>query len=152
MSGPSGRMRSAVGIVAAFAIALGVLPTAMMAQDGPLGVGIVVAPENGIWSCAGSTPEAAFGCARRECRSAGEADCYRTAWCYPGGWGALYSQRTAEFHGPNGFCGAPSREEALATVERWCRSQDYLVSCFVSTIITPDGTEEDVSVEFNFDR
>jgi hypothetical protein len=121
-------------------------------NDGPVGIGIVLAPENGIWSCAGETPEAAFGCARRECRSEGQADCYRVAWCYPGGWGALYSQRTAEFHGPNGLCGAPSREEALATVERWCQAQDYVVSCFVSTLIAPDGTEEDVEVEYNFDR
>jgi hypothetical protein len=137
---------------AAIIVGLGIYPALTMAQDGQTGVGIVTAPENGIWSCAGENPEAAFGCARRECRSAGEADCYRVAWCYPAGWGALYSQRTAEFHGPNGFCGAPSREAALATVERWCRSQDHVVSCYVSTILTPDGAEEDVDVEFNFDR
>jgi|GEM_PF-3485150 len=122
------------------------------AQDGPRGWAIVVSPENGIWSCSGSNPDAAFGCARRECRSEGEADCYRIAWCYPGGWGALYSQRTAEFHGPNGFCGAPSREEALATVERWCAAQHHVVSCYVSTLLTAEGTEEAVDIEYTFDR
>lgn len=152
MSGLERRIRSAARFFAAILIGLSVNPAVTIAQDGPIGVGIVVAPENGIWSCAGSTPEAAFGCGRRKCRTEGEADCYRTAWCFPAGWGALFSQRTAEFHGPNGFCGAPSREEALATVERWCRSQEYVVSCYVSAILAPDGTEEDVDVELNFDR
>lgn len=137
------------------ALAAGVGPAAApaAANDGsPTGVAIVLAPENGIWSCAGATPDAAFGCARRKCRSDGQADCYRIAWCYPAGWGALYSQRTAEFHGPNGLCGAPSREEALATVERWCRAQNHVVSCHVATLIAPDGGEISVDVEFNLDR
>jgi len=136
----------------AFVVLLAASATVATAQDGPVGVGIVLAPEAGIWSCPGSTPDAAFACARQKCKAEGSDECYRDNWCYPAGWGALYSQRTADFHGPNSLCGAPSREEALATVKRWCESQEYVVSCYVATIIDPDGKEIDVDEEFNFDR
>lgn len=121
-------------------------------DEGPKGVAVVIAPESGVYTCAAGNPDAAFACARKKCRDAGEADCYRTNWCYPGRWGAVYSVRTAEFHGPDALCGAPTREAVLATVVCWCRAQEHVVSCFVSTILTPEGGEEPIEEEFTFDR
>ena len=122
------------------------------ASEGPTGTAVVIAPESGVYTCAAPNPDAAFACARQKCREAGEGDCYRTNWCYPGRWGAVYSVRTEEFHGPDALCGAPSREQALATVETWCRAQEFVVSCYVSKILTPEGTEEDADEEFSFER
>jgi hypothetical protein len=145
-------MRTRFAIFLVSLLAVSAFSPAARAQDGPSGIGVVIAPENGIWSCSGSNPDTAFSCARQKCKDAGEIDCYRVAWCYPGGWGAMYSVRTAEFHSPNAFCGAPSREEALATVERWCRAQEYVVSCYAFRLLTPDGGEEEIETEFTFER
>lgn len=136
------------------AVLLFVIATALPAQadDGPKGVAIVVAPENGIWSCSAANPDAAFACARQKCREEGEADCYRIAWCYPARWGVLYTVRTGEFHGPDALCGAPDREEALATVERWCRSPEHVVSCHAFRLLTPNGGEVEIEREFRFER
>lgn len=139
---------SAVIVLAAQALAV----SALANDSGPGGVAVVIAPENGIWSCSAENPDAAFSCARQKCRDAGEADCYRVAWCFPGRWGAFYSVRTAQFHSPDALCGAPSRDEALATVERWCRAQEHVVSCHAFRILTPDGGEEDIDRDFTFAR
>ncbi len=70
------------GLLAFALLCLACVPT-VRADTG--GIRIVLAPESNIWTCIGDTPDAAFSCARKKCRDSGEIDCYRIAWCYPGG-------------------------------------------------------------------
>ena len=105
------------------------------AQDGPVGIAFVQAPEQGGGVATASTPEVAFANATAQCMQYGalEEDCIKTNWCQPAGWSVdIFVQHKEGPHWHEVVCGLPSKKAALATVLHMCdpSDRDYLLGCF----------------------
>lgn len=124
--------------------------TAAVAQDGPVGIAIVEAPEQGGGVCFADNLDKGFECARDQCASeAGQsADCYRVRWCYPAGWSAdVFIQNQEGFHFHDYLCGWQSREDLEAAIAVKCdrTTKDWLLEC--ATVRMWDNQGEEIALE-----
>ena len=120
--------------------------TAGWTQDGPVGIAIVEAPEQGGGVCFSGNLDRAFACAREQCASeAGyPEDCYRVRWCYPAGWSAdLFIQNQDGFHFHDYLCGWTDREALEAAVAIKCDKEryPYLLECAAVRMWDNSGKE-----------
>jgi hypothetical protein len=130
------------------AAALGVLSPAA-AQDGPVGIAFVEAPEQSGGVCTGGNLDRAFACARQKCVDGGaEArDCLRVAWCYPAGWSVdVFMQHREGPHWHSYSCGWGTREAAVRAAALTCDkiNNPDLIECTPVRIWNPDGREVEV--------
>lgn len=137
--------RSAAATVLAFAFA-----AAAPAQDGPVGIAIVEAPEQAGGVCFADNLDEGFACAREKCT--GEAaypeDCYRVRWCYPAGWSAdIFIQNQEGFHFHDYLCGWQSREDLEAAIAVKCdrSTKDWLLGC--QAVRMWDNFGEEIALE-----
>jgi hypothetical protein len=105
-----------------------------IAQDGPVGIAFVQAPEQGGGIATGATMDEAFDKATAQCMESGalEEDCIKTNWCFPAGWSVdIFLQHREGPHWHEVFCGLPSKAAAEATALHVCDRQerDYLIEC-----------------------
>jgi hypothetical protein len=105
-------------------------------QDGPVGIAIVVAPEQSSGVCFAGNLDRAMDCARQQCAEEGEGvrpgDCLRVQWCYPAGWSAdIFYQLQEGFHGHDYLCGWASRELLVEAVNLKCdrERQPHIAEC-----------------------
>ncbi len=117
------------------------LPNSLYAAEG---IGFAQA-EEGTWYCTGDNPVNTLNCAREKCKA--EADgqgCYRTRWCYGGGWSGLMTVFLSDFHVTEIICGAPSQEALKAALVAFCNGNEYATECSISLTIDPTGKEQEV--------
>lgn len=129
----TGRVRFPLSVVMMVAIAM-IHSTTANAQDGPVGIAFVQAPEQGSGVATGPNPIIAFEKARAQCMESGaaEQDCLRTNWCYPAGWSVdIFAQHREGPHWHEIVCGLPSRAAAEATAAAMCdrEARDFLIEC-----------------------
>lgn len=110
------------------------LATSASAQNGPVGIAFVQAPEQGSGVATATNPDEAFRLAREQCMESGalESDCLRTNWCYPAGWSIdVFVQHTEGPHWHEVVCGLPTEAAAKATAEAMCSKDEraYLLEC-----------------------
>lgn len=126
--------------LAALAFAAG--PAA--AQDGPEGIAIAQAPEQGFFVCHGGNADATLACARRKCREAGADPCYRVRWCFPAGWaGAMSYLANREVTQTAFLCGAPSGEALVRMLASQCASIPGYSECRLAVAWSPTGEESE---------
>lgn len=104
------------------------------AQDGPLGIAFVEAPEQGSGVCVSGNADQGFECARKQCMESGAAasDCLRVKWCYPAGWSAdIFMQHKEGPHWHTYLCGWQSEADLDAAIRIACEgsSAEYLIEC-----------------------
>lgn len=115
-----------------------------IAEDGPVGIAFVQAPEQSGGVCAAGNLDRAFACARQKCVEGGaEArDCLRVAWCYPAGWSVdVFMQHREGPHWHSYSCGWGTRESALRAAALTCDPLDNpdLVECTPVQLWDPTG-------------
>ena len=120
------------------------------AQDGPIGIAIVEAPEMGGGVCFADNLDKAFACAREQCASeTGTTEyCLRTRWCYPSGWSAdLFVQNQEGFHSHDYLCGWNDRDALEAAIAIKCDREryPYLMEC--TTVRMWDNEGNSVAIE-----
>lgn len=120
-------------ILSAFATGL-VFHTSAAAQDGPLGVAFVEAPEQGSGMCFSQNADRGFECARQRCMESGaEArDCLRVKWCFPAGWSAdVFVQHKEGPHWHVYLCGWQAEADLDAAAKIVCEGSaaQYLIEC-----------------------
>ena len=118
--------------------------TCAHAQDGPVGIAFVQAPEQGGGVATGPSPIVAFERARAQCMESGaaESDCLRTNWCYPAGWSVdVFAQHREGIHWHEIVCGLPSESAARATAEAMCdrEERDFLIECSLVQLYDATG-------------
>lgn len=123
-----------------------VTPSLALAQDGPEGIAIVEAPEQGGGYCFAATPEKGFACAREKCAIDGirMEDCLRVRWCFPARWSADVAIQSGDgFTAHEYLCGWDSHEalEAAAKIKCDEKRRGPLMNCAMTVIWTPDGEE-----------
>jgi hypothetical protein len=96
--------------------------------------------------CTGTTPAAAFDCARQKCVAGGgaQSECAAVAWCMPAGWSASASIMHKEgLHWSEFTCGWPSKSAALAAAHLRCASQnpEFIQDCVVGATWDENGQE-----------
>ena len=121
-------------------------PAPALAQNGPVGIAFVEAPEQSSGVCSAGNPDKGFACARQKCVEGGaeQRDCLRVAWCYPAGWSVdVFKQHSEGPHWHEYSCGWGSREAAMKAAEVRCDPalHDYLIECAPVRLWDPDGTE-----------
>lgn len=114
------------------------------AQDGPVGIAFVQAPEQSSGVCVAGNPDRAFACARQACVEGGAdaRDCLRVAWCYPSGWSVdVFMQHREGAHWHAYSCGWGSREAALKAAGIKCDKalNPQLIACAAVQIWDPAG-------------
>lgn len=114
------------------------------AQNGPIGIAFVQAPEQGGGVAIASTPEVAFANATAQCMQFGarEQDCIKTNWCMPAGWSVdVFVQHQEGPHWHEVVCGLPTKSAALAAVLHMCdpRERDYLIGCYAVQLYDSRG-------------
>ncbi|MEM9575070.1 MAG: hypothetical protein AAF870_07565 [Pseudomonadota bacterium] len=114
------------------------------AQNGPVGIAFVQAPEQGGGVAIASTPEVAFANATAQCMQSGalEEDCIKTNWCMPAGWSVdVFVQHQEGPHWHEVVCGLPTKSAAMAAVLHMCdpAQRDYLLSCFAVQVYDTAG-------------
>jgi hypothetical protein len=122
--------------LAAALIVLAFLCGAAQAQDGPMGIAFVQAPEQGAGTCIANNPDRGFACAKEKCVAAGApaSECLRVQWCYPHMWAAdVFVQNQEGVHWHEYLCGWDSRETLEAAVAVKCDRtlRAYLLECSV---------------------
>lgn len=142
-------MRFFRSFAAAAVLATGL--AAAHAQDGPVGIAIVEAPEQSSGICAADNLDTAMDCARRKCAEAGDGtrpgDCLRVRWCYPAGWSAdIFMQNRDGFHWHDYLCGWSSRALLMKAVALKCETgtEGYLLDCALVRVWDKDGNEVSV--------
>ncbi|MEO1747961.1 MAG: hypothetical protein AAFR27_04975 [Pseudomonadota bacterium] len=118
--------------------------TSAQAQDGPVGIAFVQAPEQGGGVATGPNPVVAFERARAQCMESGaaESDCLRTNWCYPAGWSIdIFAQHREGIHWHEIVCGLHSEKAARATASAMCdmEERDFLIECSLVQLYDPTG-------------
>ncbi|GAB5375140.1 MAG: hypothetical protein AcusKO_16020 [Acuticoccus sp.] len=112
-----------------------------MAQD-ETGIAIARSDEGVFQACSGGTPEAALGCARTKCRSAGGENCQRIRWCFPSGYsGAMSYLANREITRVTYLCGAPSEAALINMLAARCVSDPSATECRLMALWSPDGSE-----------
>lgn len=114
------------------------------AQNGPVGIAFVQAPEQGGGVAIASTPEVAFANATAQCMQSGarEEDCIKTNWCLPAGWSVdVFIQHQEGPHWHEVVCGLPTKSAAMAAVLHMCdpSQRDYLLGCFAVQLYDTAG-------------
>ncbi len=120
-------------------------PLPALAQDGPVGIAFVQAPEQSWGVAVGDTPDEAFGAAVAMCVEGGAlaGDCLRTNWCYPAGWSIdIFAQHQEGLHWHEVLCGLPSREVGERVAAALCERSErpYLIECALVQVYDPAGT------------
>lgn len=119
--------------VGACCVCLGfALPAA--AQDWPMGIAFVQAPEQASGMAMGRTAQEAFAAATAQCVKAGALaeDCIATNWCQPAGWSIdVFVMHQEGFHWHEVVCGLPSRALAERVADELCAPamRDWLIEC-----------------------
>lgn len=118
-----------------------------VAQNGPVGIAFVQAPEQGGGVATGAAMEKAFAKATAQCMESGavEADCLKTNWCFPAGWSVdIFVQHREGPHWHEVLCGLPSRAAAEATAVHVCdrSARDYLIECAAVQYYDPQGAAQ----------
>ncbi len=118
--------------------------TTAVAQDGPVGIAFVEAPEQSHGMCVADNADRAFDCARQKCaeNAIDISDCLRVAWCYPAGWSAdIFMQHREGPHWHQYTCGWQSRSDAEAAAKIACEGSmaEFLIECAVVQIWDRDG-------------
>ncbi|MCC5971429.1 MAG: hypothetical protein JJU15_15915 [Pararhodobacter sp.] len=118
--------------IAVMVVGLGLLPAA--AQEGPLGIAFVQAPEMASGMAVAHTPEDGFAAATAQCVAGGALaeDCLPTNWCQPAGWSVdLFVMHQEGVHWHEIICGLPSRAVAEQVAEVLCdiEARDWLSEC-----------------------
>ncbi len=116
------------------------------AQDGPVGIAFVQAPEQSQGVCVAGNLDRAFACARQKCVEGGAEtrDCLRVAWCYPAGWSVdVFMQHREGLHWHDYSCGWASRETALKAADVKCDRalNPDLIECAAVQLWDPTGAE-----------
>ena len=139
-------MRQAITIPAFLVGALGLMasPLPALAQEGPVGIAIVQAPEQATGIATGPNMETAFDDAIAQCVDGGALaeDCLRTNWCAPAGWTVdVFVQHQEGVHWHEFVCGLPSRAAAQAAALHVCDpfERDYLIECTAVQLYDPSG-------------
>lgn len=133
--------------IAASVIAVLIMsPAPAAAQEGPVGIAFVQAPEQGGGVCTGAAAEQAFSCAVEQCMESGarDEDCLRTNWCMPSGWSVdVFLQHQEGPHWHEVVCGLPSKAIAMAVAVHLCdrTERDYLIECAPVQFYDPGGKE-----------
>ncbi len=113
-----------------------------VAQDGPLGMAYVQAPEAGGGICFDTDARKAMDCAQQKCvadTGLAPEDCIIQGWCLPSRWAAdIFVQHTEGPHWHEVQCGWSSREKLEAAVKLLC-AEDYFVACTAVQIWDPEG-------------
>lgn len=122
-----------------------VLPAA--AQDWPMGIAFVQAPEMASGMAMGRAPEGAFAAATAQCVAGGARaeDCIPTNWCQPAGWSIdLFVMHQEGFHWQEVVCGLPSRGLAERVAEELCapEARDWLIECRLVQLYNEIGTPQ----------
>lgn len=132
--------------LACAAVGLTLWLSPLHAQEGPVGIAIVEAPERSSGICVADNLDTAMACARRECAEEADGvrpgDCLRVRWCYPAGWSAdIFVQSKSGFHGHDYLCGWPSRDLLMKAVALKCDKdqRDYLLECQAVRIWDSEG-------------
>ena len=116
-------------------LAAWLLPAAAAcAQNGPVGIAFVEAPEQASAVCISDNADRAFECAREKCMESGAAasDCLRVKWCYPAGWSAdIFMQHKEGLHWHTYLCGWQTESDLDAAIQIACEgsSAEYLMEC-----------------------
>lgn len=124
---------------------LAAAPLPALAQDGPVGIAIVQAPEQATGIATGQTMDEAFDSAMAQCVDGGALaeDCLRTHWCAPAGWTVdVFVQHQEGLHWHEFVCGMPTRASAMAAALHMCDpfERDYLIECATVQLYDPSGT------------
>lgn len=125
--------------------ALLLLAAPALAQEGPMGIAFVQAPEQSWGVSMGATPAEAFANATAMCVDGGALaeDCLRTNWCFPAGWSIdVFLQHQEGLHWHEVVCGLPSREIGVTIATALCDAVErpYLIGCDLTQVYDPDGT------------
>lgn len=129
-------------LVAGSVLAFGLLPAA--AQDGPLGIAFVQAPEMASGMAMALTPTAGFAAATAQCVEGGAMaeDCLPTNWCLPAGWSVdLFVMHQEGLHWHEIHCGLPSHEAAEQLAAALCdpQAREWVTECLPVQFYDPDG-------------
>lgn len=121
------------------------LPLPALAQEGPLGIAFVQAPEQSSGLATGATPGEALKAATEICVAGGaEArDCLTTNWCQPAGWSIdLFVQHQEGLHWHEVHCGLPERSLAETVAAVLCdrAARPWLIECALAQVYDPQGT------------
>lgn len=138
--------RRLLAALAAFAVGAApvLLPPPAAAQDGPQGIAIAQAPEEGFQVCHGGNADATLACARQKCRDAGWNTCYRVRWCFPAGWaGAMTYLANREITQTTFLCGAPSGAALVRMLAAQCASEEAYSECRLAVAWSPTGEESE---------
>lgn len=134
--------------ISSFALPLGlILAGPLAAQDGPLGIAFVQAPEQSSGVATGRTPAEAFDRATALCVAGGATaeDCLPTNWCFPAGWSVdIFVQHVEGLHWHEVHCGLQSPELALRLAEVACNADDrpWAIECALVQVYDPEGTPQ----------
>lgn len=127
------------------ALLLFALPVPALAQEGPMGIAFVQAPEQSWGVAMGATPKEAFALATAMCVEGGALaeDCLQTNWCQPSGWSVdMFVQHQEGIHWHEVVCGLPSREIGTTIAAALCDplERPYLIACELVQVYDPGGT------------
>jgi hypothetical protein len=118
-----------------------------LAQDGPLGIAYVQAPEMGGGVCFGVDARQTIDCAQQICvRDTGleAADCIIEGWCSPMRWTAdIFVQHSEGPHWHAIQCGWSSEAKMYEAVALFC-TEDYFLECSVTRVWNPQGEPQEV--------
>ncbi|WP_323036321.1 hypothetical protein [Pararhodobacter sp.] len=119
-------------------------PMPALAQDGPLGIAFVQAPEQASGMALGATAAEAFARATAQCVEGGAMaeDCLQTNWCQPAGFSVdVFVQHQEGIHWHEVICGLPSEAIARSVGETVCDRSErpFLIECMVTQLYDRDG-------------
>lgn len=122
-------------------------PQVAVAQEGPLGIAFVQAPEQSWGMGLAATPEAAFDLAVAQCVAGGALaeDCLRTNWCHPAGWSVdLFLMHREGLHWHEVVCGLPEESVARAVAAAVCDqgARPYITECALVQLYDRDGAPQ----------
>jgi len=131
-----------IGLGAALAVIVSMAGAA--AENAPVGIAIVQAPEQPIAISIGRNMRQAFEEATAQCVGQGglAEECVRTSWCAPAGWTVdVFVQHREGPHWHEVVCGLPSETAARGTALHMCdrTERDYLIECLPVQIYDPSG-------------
>ena len=129
-------------LLAPVILALNILVSPALAQEGPQGVAISQAPEAAIGICFGDDAAKTIACAQNDCmtQTGFEAiDCPVTDWCYAAGWTLdVFVQSKEGLHWHEYSCGWATREQAELSAKIICQP-DWILGCMPVILWSPEG-------------